>query len=85
MARKKSAPAVVLATRAVSRVLNPGEGMLCAGCDGIVQFKARLKLKRIVCNVYAGGRWDRIEVWHPGCYAEAGQPHGEPDTSAELR
>lgn len=82
---RKAKPKVFLGTRAVSRVINPGEGTPCVACELPALFRARLKLKRIVCNVYVKGRWDRVEVWHPTCYAEAGHPHGEPDVSAELR
>lgn len=32
----------------------------------------------VVANVYEGGRWNRTERWHPACYADAGEPHGQP-------
>lgn len=31
---------------------------------------------RVVANVYAAGRWDRVEHFHFACYERAGRPHG---------
>ncbi len=78
-------------SRAVSRQIEPGQATPCARCECSVGFVARQHLRRIIANVYVhadnlgrkrvarpgtGGTWDRMEVWHPECYAEAGEPYG---------
>jgi len=32
----------------------------------------------VICNVYNGNVWERVEHFHAECYLEAGSPHGEP-------
>lgn len=66
-----------LGTRAALRTVAPGEMAHCAGCGFLVKFQAQKKNHRIVANVYKRRRWDRVEIWHPRCYEQAGQPHGE--------
>lgn len=65
-----------LGTRAVLRLVAPGEMAHCASCGVIVKFAARRRNERVVANAYRRGRWDRVEIWHPDCYEQAGEPHG---------
>jgi hypothetical protein len=37
--------------------------------------------KQVIANVYKRSKWDRIEHFHPECYLDAGNPHGEVDIS----
>jgi hypothetical protein len=67
-----------LGTRAVLRTVEPGGTTLCTKCGEWVKFHARKKTKQVICNVYVGGRWDRVEQFHENCYYEAGEPHGTP-------
>lgn len=67
-----------MGTRAVTRACEAGTMSECAGCGDYVKFQATKKARRIICNVYVGGHWDRVEEWHPDCYESAGMPHGEP-------
>lgn len=71
-------------SRAVEKQINAGQRYECAreDCtDKAVKFQARRRLRAIICNVYIEGRWDRVEVFHPSCYAAAGQPYGPVDRS----
>lgn len=69
-------------SRAVEKPISPGQMYQCAHCEAAVKFRARHRMKAIICNVYAGDRWDRVEVFHgDGCYDEAGQPHGPVNTT----
>lgn len=82
----------VRTSRAIVRVIEPGNEASCPGCGQRVKFQARKKnARQIICNVYVecdctdnsrcqgfGQRWDRVEHWHPECYDTAGKPHGEP-------
>lgn len=63
-------------SRAVLRRVEPGNSEACRVCGEIVRFKAKLNLEQVICNVYADGRWLRVEHFHPDCYASAGTPHG---------
>ena len=65
-----------LGTRAVERPIEPGATGTCLGCGTLVKFQARVKGRMVLCNVYVGDRWDRLEVWHKTCYEEAGLVHG---------
>lgn len=65
-----------LGTRAVLRTVNPGEMTPCTHCGRVVKFQARFKNQRVIANVYANGRWDRVEIFHDNCYRDAGEPHG---------
>lgn len=67
-----------LGTRAVIRACEAGTTNECAGCGDTVKFVAIKKVRKIICNVYENGKWDRVEIWHPACYEEAGSPHGDP-------
>lgn len=63
-------------TRAVVRVIDPGNTVDCAHCHGRVKFIAKRKGKQVIANVYVNGYWDRVEHFHADCYVEAGEPHG---------
>lgn len=70
-----------LDTRAVERAVQPGNSGVCERCDEVIRYQARLKARWVLCNVYEdssrGRVWDRLEHFHPDCYAAAGAPHGE--------
>lgn len=74
-----------LKSRAVLRDVEPGSTVQCSLCDERVKFQAKMRHKQVICNVYVRGRWDRVEHFHAQCYEQAGEPYGEPDTSAPLR
>jgi hypothetical protein len=63
-------------SRAVLRVVDPGNSASCAHCGSQVKFQARAGLRQVIANVYQDGSWARVEHYHADCYAEAGHPHG---------
>jgi len=65
-------------SRAVLRLIEPGNSVDCAFCGERVKFQARLRLQQVICNVYTKGVWERVEHFHSGCYEVAGSPYGEP-------
>ena len=65
-------------SRATSRPIRPGSTATCAACDEAVKFAARVRRYQVIANVYVNGSWDRVEHFHPECYAEAKNPYGEP-------
>lgn len=65
-------------SRAVLREIGPGNTMRCCTCDQWVIYRSKKKQRRIIANVYEGGKWVRVEHFHEDCYA--GQ-YGPPDTS----
>ncbi len=65
-------------SRAVSRTVDAGNSAYCAVCDELIKFRARIRAEQIICNVYVKNRWDRVEHYHPECYADADAPYGEP-------
>lgn len=69
-----TAPA--LGSRAVLRRIEPGHTERCDHCGEHIKFRARHKQNRVICNVYVGDRWDRVEHYHDHCYQNAGEPHG---------
>lgn len=71
-------------TRAVLRMVQPGNDNLCARCGTRVKFQARMQNRCVIANVYVGDRWDHLEWWHEGCYEDAGDPHGRADDSKVL-
>lgn len=78
---------IPLRSRAVEIQVNAGQTYRCVHCDSDVKFRARNRMKAIICNVYGSRpkRWLRVEVFHPRCYEEAGEPHGAVDrTRGEL-
>jgi hypothetical protein len=61
----------------VVRTVGPGDLATCCGCGQDISFRVRTRgSKRVVCNVYVGGMWRRVEHWHAGCYEAAGHPYG---------
>lgn len=71
-------------TRAVIRPIMGGIDRQepCTGCGRAVMFVSQVPSrwrKRIIANVYAGERWDRVEIWHIVCYARNELPHGAPE------
>jgi hypothetical protein len=71
-----------LGTRAVERPVLPGQQHECAAeCGERIKFRAQERRKVIYANVYEGDHWDRLECWHPHCYAKARRPHGPVDRS----
>lgn len=70
-----------LGTRAVTRLVQAGNSVMCESCGGWLKFHSKRKTRQVICNVYVGGRWDRVEHFHPTCYEAEGQPHGVPDAS----
>ena len=74
----KTAPATKKwESRAVSRLVEPGNWAECALCDEIVKFRARERRTQVICNVYVDNRWDRVEHYHTDCYKAAGEPYGQ--------
>jgi hypothetical protein len=71
---KKMATAQI--SRAVSRLIEPGNNVVCAKCGEIVKFLTREQARQVIANVYAEGKWLRVEHWHETCYAEAEEPYG---------
>lgn len=72
-------------TRAVVRYIEPGNSASCMTCELPVQFRARIKLQQVICNVYVDGRWDRVEHYHRDCYEAAGEVYGHADDSQPQR
>ena len=67
-------------SRAVVRNIEAGSSAMCPVCDLQVKFQARLRLPQVICNIYGGGRWQRVEHYHLACYEEALEPYGPPVT-----
>lgn len=63
-------------SRAVIRPVPVGTTAVCPGCATPVKFAARVRRLQVIANVYVDGRWDRVEHYHPDCYAGANEPHG---------
>jgi len=63
-------------SRAVERIIEPGNTAACARCGAPVKFVARAQLRQVIANVYVNGSWDRVEHYHADCYGEAGSPYG---------
>ncbi len=68
----------VLQSRAVERLVEPGNSAMCAHCAAPVKFVARSQHRQVIANVYVGNTWDRVEHYHYDCYLEAGQIYGAP-------
>jgi hypothetical protein len=65
-------------SRAVIRLVEAGNDAVCERCRTPVKFVARAKGRQVIANVYANGRWVRVEHYHDTCYEQAGQPYGPP-------
>ncbi len=68
-------------TRAVVRLIEPGNDVMCTHCGRPIKFAARIHPRQVIANIYENGTWQRIEHFHAECYGEAGEPFGPP---AEL-
>lgn len=75
--KSKGAKANKWKSRAVLRLIEAGSTAECPHCGERVKFRARHRDQQVICNVYVGGKWDRVEQYHDECYVEAGEPHGE--------
>ena len=71
---KKKAP--VWKSRAVNRLIEAGSAVSCVLCGEHIKFKAKIRAKQVICNVYAKGVWQRVEHFHEECYVKAGEPYG---------
>lgn len=65
-------------SRAVVRLIEPGNEASCTKCGEPLKWRARKRLTQIICNVYKGRRWNRVEYYHPKCYKALDEPYGEP-------
>ena len=63
-------------SRAVERLVEPGNSAVCVQCRAPVKFVARVQHRQVIANVYVDDSWDRVEHFHAPCYAEAGHPYG---------
>ena len=63
-------------SRAVVRRIEPGNLAVCQHCSQPVKFAAKVHKMQVIANVYADGRWNRVEHFHEECYSDAGAPHG---------
>jgi hypothetical protein len=65
-------------SRAVLRVVEPGQTTKCTACAQPVKWSAKgnRRQRRVIANVYEHGRWDRVEIFHPACYSDLGEPYG---------
>jgi hypothetical protein len=57
----------------------------CIHCGERVKFAAKARHKQVICNVYVGGRWDRVEHFHDACYKQAKEPYGDVDTTPPAK
>ena len=73
-----TADTAVLQSRAVERLVEPGNSAVCAHCRAPVKFVARAQHRQVIANVYVDNTWDRVEHYHYDCYEEAGQAYGPP-------
>lgn len=86
--RKASGASTSAATRksrAVVRDVEAGSSVDCAHCGERVKFQAKVRNKQVICNVYVGGKWNRVEHFHLACYEEAKSPFGEALVGTDLR
>jgi hypothetical protein len=72
-------------SRAVLRDVEPGSSVDCSYCGERVKFQAKMRNKQVICNVYVGGRWDRVEHFHAECYEQASEPYGDADTTPPVK
>lgn len=72
-------------SRAVLRDVEPGSTSECVRCGDRLKFQAKVRNKQVICNVYVEGRWNRVEHFHSECYAAAGEPHGDVDTTPVVK
>jgi hypothetical protein len=65
-------------SRAVLRAIEAGSAVTCVRCGEHVKFRAKVRARQVICNVYSKGVWQRVEHFHEECYRKAGSPHGQP-------
>ena len=76
-ARKKTrAKKPTWKSRAVYRLIEAGSAVTCERCGEHIKFKAKIRAKQVICNVYVKGVWKRVEHFHDECYRQAGEPYG---------
>ena len=63
-------------SRAVFRLIEAGSAVTCEACGEHIKFKAKIRAKQVICNVYTKGVWQRVEHFHDECYTGAGEPYG---------
>ena len=78
MAAKTATKTKKWQSRACTRTVAAGNSAYCAVCEELIKFRARIRADQIICNVYAGNKWDRVEHYHPDCYKKAKSPYGAP-------
>ncbi len=66
----------VFKSRAVERLVEPGNSAVCVHCRQPVKFVARAQHRQVIANVYVDGSWDRVEHFHSRCYEAASEPYG---------
>ena len=72
-------------SRAVLRDIEAGSTTDCGVCGERLVFRAKQRLRQVICNVYDAGVWKRVEHFHPDCYDTAGEPHGSVDVGRTSR
>lgn len=73
---KRTPKQPVWKSRAVFRLIEAGSAVTCVDCGEHIKFKAKVRAKQVICNVYTKGVWQRVEHFHEACYARAGNPYG---------
>ncbi len=63
-------------SRAVFRLIEAGSAVTCVNCGEHIKFKAKVRAKQVICNVYTKGVWQRVEHFHEDCYVLADEPYG---------
>jgi hypothetical protein len=63
-------------SRAVERLIDPGNDAVCPHCAAPVKFVARVRGRQVIANVYVDQRWNRVEQYHLDCYGAADEPYG---------
>ena len=64
-------------TRAVLRLINPGNDIDCSACGDPLKFAARERRTQVIANVYNQlGEWAIVKTLHPACYEDLGEPFG---------
>lgn len=67
------------------RDVEAGSSVDCSHCGERVKFQAKVRNKQVICNIYVGGKWNRVEHFHQACYEEAGNPFGEAEAGTDYR
>lgn len=75
----------VPSSRAVLRDIEAGSTTECGECFERLVYKAKERLRQVICNVYADGAWQRVEHYHLDCYEAIDEPHGPVDVGRTSR